>query len=103
MKQGLSLLAQTIEAGQIFSDQLLSLRYAQIEKVNLCAAVKKLEMQMRTGGVAGLTDIANDIARIDALTRGADFAQNGRNERSERYNFRNGEYPRRCRNRCAIR
>ena len=67
MKHSLGLRAKSIEAGESFSDQLLSLRYAQIEEVDLCPATKKLEMQVRTGGVAGLTNIADDIARIDGL------------------------------------
>jgi hypothetical protein len=66
-KRGLMLAAESVEAQQVFSRQLVVLGKAQSQKIDLLPAAKKFKMQVRPGRVSGLADIADHIARVDCL------------------------------------
>jgi len=63
----LPLVAQAVETRQIFSRQKLGIWNAKVEKINLCGAAQKFEMQVGPGGVARLPDISDNLSRLDGL------------------------------------
>src|SRR3989338_9273179 len=60
--------AQLREAAKFLAGELLPAGNSQREKIDFPLALDHLEMEMRSGRMAGLTDIADDIPLGDPIT-----------------------------------
>ncbi len=72
-----ALLAFAYEALQLHARKMLAAGYFSREEIDLFLAVKKLEMQMRAGGVTGLAHESDHIPSIN-LCAFTDAARNAR-------------------------